>query len=223
MNWCPSVCFFQKALFKELLNLYFQPQIWCSALHQQDVVLKTAVFIINVFLVAFGQQWTSMAQKNQLYQALVTQTVLHPLTRFILRYHFNTCGPFLAHGRSWHTFTFCTFSLGQLQKRLCGLQVQLHMMDVPLLHLHLLRSLMGGTWMQGSTGESNNTVGAVLMGSWLGELWHKSWWRCHLRNVQPSFYTYSVTNVLERDNLHMVMYIYFAFAALQTCTKLRKP
>ncbi len=51
--------------------------------------------------------------------------------------------PFGGAVRFTLAFTFCTSGSAQLQRRLCGLQVQRRMMDVPLLYLHLLCSLMG--------------------------------------------------------------------------------
>lgn len=100
---------------------------WAAWL-RQDVVLKMAAFftmkepragmwLITMFILAFGQRWTCMAPQNELHQASqVTQTILHLDARsFPLGYNSDTCGSFLALWRSckisWHTFTFPTFSL----------------------------------------------------------------------------------------------------------------
>lgn len=76
-------------------------------------------------------------------------------------------------------------------------------MDVLLLHLHLLGSLVGGTWMQGSP---NDTMGAVLAGSWRGisaQIWvREAFEKC-------SALLYIVKNALERDNLHTMIYVLY--------------
>lgn len=38
-----------------------------------------ALWPTNAFLIDFGQQWTSVAQRNKLYQALDTQTVINSM------------------------------------------------------------------------------------------------------------------------------------------------
>ncbi len=40
------------------------------------VVMKQHVMWLTEFLIIFGQQWSSMAQRNKEYQALDTQTIL---------------------------------------------------------------------------------------------------------------------------------------------------
>ena len=38
---------------------------------------KAALWRIDVFLIVFGQQWTSMAQRNKLYKTLDTHIIAY--------------------------------------------------------------------------------------------------------------------------------------------------
>lgn len=76
-------------------------------------------------------------------------------------------------------------------------QLQLHMMDVPLLHLHFPWSLMGRHMSaRGAQGKTDNIGRAVLMGLWQGDLPHNL----------PSSYLIFFKSALESDNLNTVMY-----------------
>ena len=43
----------------------------------KNMSLNATVWLIDVFLIVFGQQWSSMTQRNNIYQALIhTQYLL---------------------------------------------------------------------------------------------------------------------------------------------------
>lgn len=76
----------------DLLGDYFQPACLVLYVQQRDSVcgidsinynyifiimnMSTTVWLNDVFLISFGQHWSFMAQRNKIYQALGTQTIL---------------------------------------------------------------------------------------------------------------------------------------------------
>lgn len=50
-----------------------------------DMSLRTTLWLNNVFLLVYGQQWSSLAQMNEIYQDLATQVFVFSLNLLIRR------------------------------------------------------------------------------------------------------------------------------------------
>lgn len=114
--------------------------------HTSNLSSWWRIRLISEFSVAFGQQWSSSAENNELQQALVTRpTPLRAPNVTFKHFQGGSNSPWIAQIYSFFLFFYTK-----------GLQAEPHFMDEPL--LHGLRAQWDQCWLCWSC-ESGSTPG----------------------------------------------------------------